>query len=337
MTPSQPLFSRRDSLRFLSMLTLLILIGMTIYQTRQEKRADDAPLATKSDVEFVETAVPGPNDLQALEETQAKDLFQAVTDKSALAAEEMPAYWRLMRWSMTESFDDLWERAHKDRYFTHLAQAPEQHRGELVGLKLSVRRTASFPAPRNSAGAKTVYEAWGVTDESRGNFYCLVFYDKPPELPIHPDVHEEVQFVGYFHKLLTYQDPLDKTRWAPLLIGRLRWRENPARVALQQTRHVWSYWLCGALAVIAVVVVWTNRYLERGRAMLTPPQEVDHSTIEGWLDTAMMGDTSPTDGTSSRWDDAGDNVADSGEMPRPEMPSIFDSHPTSAEGRKGSE
>ena len=335
-TPSPSLFSRRDSFRFVSMLTLLVLIGITIYQTQQEKREDTAPLATKSDTEFVETMVPGPNDLQALEETQARNLFQAVTDKAPLAAEEMPAYWRLMRWSMTQSFDELWERAHKDRYFTHLGEAPEKHRGELVGLKLSVRRTVSFAAPQNSAGAKTVYEAWGVTDESRGNFYCLVFYDKPPELPIHPDVHEEVQFVGYFHKLLTYQDPLDKTRWAPLLIGRIRWRENPARVALQRTRHVWSYWLWGSLAATVVVAVWTNRYLERGRVLLMPPQEVDHSSIERWLETGMIEVAPPTGGPKSQLGDAGVEVAGSNAPSRPGMPSIFDSYPNSEDGTKTS-
>lgn len=269
------------------MVTLLTLIGLTIYQTRQEKRDDTAPLATKSDAAFVETLVAGPNDLQALQATEATEQFQAVSDKTPLTAEEMPSYWRLMRWSMTQTFDELWERAHQDRYLTHLGQTPEKHRGELIALKLSLRRSASFEAPKNSAGVKTVYEAWGVTDESRGNFYCLVFYDKPPEVPIHPDVHEEAQFVGYFHKLLSYQDPLDKTRWAPLLIGRIRWRENPARVALQQSRYVWSYWLWGAVAVTFVVVVWTNRYIERGRALLERSPEVDHASIEKWLETGL--------------------------------------------------
>ncbi len=285
--PVPPLFSRRDLFRLASMVTLLTLIGLTIYQTRQEKRDDTSPLATKSEAAFVETLVAGPNDLQALQATEATEQFQAVSDKTPLTAEEMPSYWRLMRWSMTQTFDELWERAHQDRYLTHLGQTPEKHRGELIALKLSLRRSASFEAPKNSAGVKTVYEAWGVTDESRGNFYCLVFYDKPPEVPIHPDVHEEAQFVGYFHKLLSYQDPLDKTRWAPLLIGRIRWRENPARVALQQSRYVWSYWLWGSVAVTFVVVVWTNRYIERGRALLERSPEVDHASIEKWLETGL--------------------------------------------------
>lgn len=330
-TPSQPLFSRRDSFRFMSMLTLLVLIGMTIYQTRQQMRQDTTSQATKSDAEFVETLLSGPNDLQALEESQANEQFQAVSDKAPLAAEEMPAYWRLMRWSMTQSFDELWERAHKDRYLTHLAETPEKHRGELVGLTLSLRRTTSFTAPQNSAGAKTVYEAWGVTEESRGNFYCLVFYDKPPELPIHPNVHEEARFVGYFHKLLTYQDALDKTRWAPLLIGRLKWRENPARVALEQTRHIWAYWLVGALLLMPVVVIWTNRYLDRGRTLLMPLQEVDHASIERWLETGVAADASPTempelDGLGLRPGDAWSENADADARERTVKSSDVDSN-----------
>ena len=313
------------------MLTLLVLIGTTIYQTRQESRNDTASVATKSDVKFVETLVAGPNDRQAFEETQAKELFQAVTDKAPLAGEEMPSYWRLMRWSMTESFDELWERAHKDRYLTHFAQAPQKHRGELVGLKLSLRRTVSFEAEKNSAGAKTVYEAWGVTNESRGNFYCLVFYDKPPELPIQPDVHEEAEFVGYFLKLLPYQDAMDKTRLAPLLIGRVRWRENPTRVALQQSRDVWSYWLLGSLAVIAVVVVWTNRYLQWGRDPSMVSEEVDHSSIEKWLDTGMVENSSVDDKPRSWLEDAGAETVISDVPPRSDADSFFDLRPKSGE------
>ena len=308
------------------MLTLLALIGVTIYQTRLQERQDTSPVATKSDAEFVETLVGGPNDLQALEESQAEYQFQAVTDKAPLAAEEMPAYWRLMRWSMTQSFDELWERAHKDRYFTQFAEFPQKHRGELVALKLSVRRTVPFPALQNSAGAKAVYEAWGVTNESRANLYCVVFYDKPPELPIHYKIHEEVEFVGYFLKLMTYQDSMDKTRWTPVLIGRLRWRENAAQVALQNSQHGWTYWLCGLVAVIVAVVVWTNRYLERGRALLTPqPTEADHASIERWLENGATGDASPDDGPGPRrydaWIDEMDSVAHSQSVTPPDADS----------------
>jgi hypothetical protein len=287
-----PLFSRRELLRLMSMVTLLILIGMTIQQARLTEQNDNAPVATKSDQAFAETVIPGPNDTQAFEESEAKQQFLAVSDKSPLAAEEMPSYWRLMRWSRTQTFDQMSERAHRDRYFTHLGQAPEEHRGELIELKVSLRRSVSFKAPKNSAGVEVVYEAWGVTDESRGNFYCLVFSDKPPELPIHPDIHEEARFVGYFHKLVSYEDPMEKTRWAPVLIGRLQWRENAARVALQQSRHSWSYWLWGSLIGIGGLVVWTNRYLERGRELFDRSPETDHASIEQWLDNGLGEDHS---------------------------------------------
>src|SRR5439155_15597492 len=102
-------------------------------------------IAHDSEDQFVETQVTGPNDLQPFEQSQAEYLFQAVSDKSPLAAEEMPAYWKLMRWSMTQSFDELWQRARKDRYFTHLAEAPQKHRGELIALKVSLRRFVPHP------------------------------------------------------------------------------------------------------------------------------------------------------------------------------------------------
>ena len=316
------------------MLTLLALIGMTIFQTWQNQLQNTAPLATKSDEEFVETLVVGPNDLQALEESDAEYQFQAVTDKAPLAAEEMPAYWRLMRWSMTQSFDELWERAHKDRYLTHLAEFPQKHRGELVAMKVSVRRTAPFPAPQNSAGAKAVYEAWGVTNESRGSLYCLVFYDKPPELPIHYDVHEEVEFVGYFLKLMSYQDFQDKTRWVPVLIGRLRWRENPTRVALQRAQQQMVYWLCGLVVVIVAVVVWTNRYLDQGRALLPQLDEADHASIERWLENGTTGDASPNDESGPQRYDAWIEEMDSAAQSQPVTPPNADSHPTLGDAPK---
>lgn len=240
----------------------------------------------ESEGKFVETLVTGPNDQQPFEQSQAEYIFQAISDKAPLAAEEMPAYWKLMRWSMTESFDDLWQRARKDLYFTHLAESPEKHRGKLIGMKVSLRRSLAHDEVKNSAGAKQVYEAWGVTNESRTGLYCLVFYDKPPELPISPSIHEEAQFVGYFLKLFAYDDAMDKTRWAPILVGRLRWRENPIRSSLKRQREeqeLWPWVFGGAAIVVGFVGLWTRRYLRAGQ-LQHDEGEVNHAAIEQWLD-----------------------------------------------------
>ncbi len=41
-----------------------------------------------------ETVVPAPTDVDPAEREQAQHLFEAVSDKTVLAPEEMPAYWR---------------------------------------------------------------------------------------------------------------------------------------------------------------------------------------------------------------------------------------------------
>jgi hypothetical protein len=301
------------------MVVMLWVVGMAIYWTRDPGMwkwlADDvqdepaanvmlsqnsAPVEKKND----ETRVTGPNDQQPFEHSQAEYLFQAITDKQPLAREEMPAYWKLMRWSMTESFEDLWERSRKDLYFTHLAEAPQKYRGELIGLKVSLRRALTHEAEENSAGAKQVYEAWGVTNESRSGLYCFVFYDKPPELAIQPSIHEEATFVGYFLKQFSYEDVMGTKRWAPLLIGRLRWRENMTRTALHRQRHDGNHWqwliISGAVVVLGVAWKKTRPSQRQGLDVTAPP---DHAAIESWLDAGAPEGPSRPDGILAEWED----------------------------------
>lgn len=294
---------------------MLVIVGMLMYRTRdpsmwrwlaeddrvaepaaESKEAIPTATAAKGEPEFIETLVTGPDDRQPFEQSESARLFQAVTDKSPLEAEEMPSYWKLMRWSMTQSFDELWKRARKDRYFTHLGQDPEKHRGELIALKISLRRALAHEAGKNSAGVNQVYEAWGVTEESRTGLYCLVYYDQPPQLPLQPSIHEEALFVGYFLKLMSYEDAMGTTRWAPLLIGRLRWRENPARVALSRDRserNGMPFLVVGVLGGLGLLAFWTKRYLSVGTPTESVTKLVDHAAIEQWLDDAEDGADSP--------------------------------------------
>lgn len=294
-------FPRREMSRLVRMVMMLWVVAMLIYWARDpamwrwmaddvQDDADatatphDKPAAAETEIQ--ETLVSGPNDRQPFESSQAEYIFQAVTDKEPLSREEMPAYWKLMRWSMTESFDDLWERSRKDLYFTHLAEAPDKYRGTLVGMKVSLRRALAHETEENSAGAKQVYEAWGVTNESRSGLYCLIFYDKPPELAIKPSIHEEATFVGYFLKLFSYEDAMGTKRWAPLLIGRLHWRENVTRSALRRQREIGDPWgwliVGGGLLVVAIAWIWTRPTRSQNQASATQP---DHAAIEHWLES----------------------------------------------------
>jgi hypothetical protein len=309
------------------MLTLLVILGLVIVQTRNASRsrlaanvADDeanripAVSDANGDVtdgeRFVETLVTGPNDQQPFEHSEAEYQFQAITDKAPLAAEEMPPYWRLMRWSMTESFDDLWERAHKDRYFTHFGQNPEKHRGELIALNLTLVRSVRHPpeTKKNAAGVAQLYEATGITDESRTGLYTVLFYDLPPQLPIRYKIHERVQFVGYFLKLLSYEDALDKHRWTPLLIGRVRLNENAARFAQRQKESEARLlpWLLGGVAVFFVgLAFWTKRYLAASSVTGMESVTTDHQAIEHWLETG--GEEGSAEAEGSGWETESDD------------------------------
>lgn len=340
-------FPRRELFRLLSMLMLLVIVGMLIVRTRNasmwrwaanldEEDAQSAQSASKPEAaegedhsdRFVETLVTGPNDQQPFEQSQAEYQFQAITDKAPNSAEEMPTYWRLMRWSMTESFDDLWARANKDRYFTHLGQTPEKHRGELIAMNISLRR-AMRHAPEskeNSAGVQQVYEAWGVTDESRTGLYCLLFYDLPPQLPVKPSIQERAQFVGYFMKLISYEDALGKTRWAPLLIGRLRMRENSAQFAQRQKEseaRALPWLLGGAVVLFAGLVVWTRRYLAASSVAGMEPVSTDHQAIEHWLETG--GEEISAGQGGSGWEEFTEDET----VPRPQFLPRFEPPPTS--------
>ena len=263
---------------------------------------------------FVETLRTGPNDLQPFEQSQAEYQFQAITDKTPNSAEEMPSYWRLMRWSMTEPFDDLWQRASKDRYFTHLGQTPERHRGELIAMTVNLHRAVAHPPEKreNAADVKQVYEVWGVTDESRTGLYCLLFYDLPPQLPMRHSIHEKVQFVGYFMKLISYEDALGKTRWAPLLIGRLRLKENAAQFAQRQKEseaRTLPWLLSGAAVLFIGLAFWTRRYLSASSVAGLEPVTTDHQAIEHWLETG--GSETSTEPGDSGWGDETDHDSES--------------------------
>ena len=315
--------------RLVRMLALLFVVGMLIYWAQDPAMwrwiADDAPddvaATAKSnegsapaETKDEETLVSGPNDLQPFEHSQAEHLFQAITDKEPIAREEMPAYWKLMRWSMTESFDDQWERSRKDLYFTHLAEAPGKYRGELIGLKVSLRRALAHDAEENSAGAKQVYEAWGVTNESRSGLYCLLFYDKPSELAIKPSIHEEATFVGYFLKQFTYEDAMGVKRWAPLLIGRLHWRENLTRTALRRQRddsYLWP-WIIIAGAVVVLGFAWKSTRPSSSQSLdalgTAPP---DHASIERWLENGAREEPPSSSGIFAEWEGSEETDAES--------------------------
>jgi hypothetical protein len=182
-----------------------------------------------------EIVVPGPNDLDGDEVLDAAEKFELVMDKQELKGREMPAYWTLINWSRSQSTEQLEKRARRDVLMANLYHDAEKHRGKHpIYLRLHIVRALDATRTPNPAGVSRIIEAWGTTDESRGNPYCILLPDPPADLPIGHNISAEMVFSGYFLKLIKHDMVGDKPRAvplfraSPLLIGRGRLLSVPS-------------------------------------------------------------------------------------------------------------
>lgn len=231
-----------------------------------------------------ESVFAGLNDLDEDEAQNFEHEALVLRDKKPLQGYEMPAYWRLVQWSLTQPWADEIKRSMKDVPFTHLFETPKKFRGKLIHLHLHVRRVLEYDAPENELGLEKLYEAWGATDDSKSYLYCVVFAEKPPGLPIGTEVYCDAEFTGYFLKTLAYQG-FEKPLPAPLLIGRIR-VDNPVKPLEERRDPATAWMILWGLVVAAVVGIGVtllkltfgkpmNRRISRDRLMATDRIERD--------------------------------------------------------------
>jgi hypothetical protein len=223
-----------------------------------------------------------PTDLDKAEWEKSQTLFEAVSDKTVLAPEEMPAYWRLMKWANAQPFADLERRAARDVPRVRLLEQPEKYRGRLVRLRLHIMRIVDWDAHENSARVKHVYEAWGWNDQSNALYVC-VCSELPAGMKVGEKAHEEGLFVGYFLKGLAYQ-ALNRNQVAPLLVGRIEpvASAEPAPL-VGKSDWSWLWWTAGILfVVIGFAVAGLRLRRVRGRPV-APPTPTDEAEMEDWF------------------------------------------------------
>jgi hypothetical protein len=237
--------------------------------------------APTADPATADTVAPAATDLDKTEWDKAQNLFQALSDRTVLAPEEMPAYWRCMKWSRAQTFAEMEHRAAPSVAYTRFFEQPDKYRGRLVRLRLHIKRILDWDAHENSAGVKHVYEAWGWTEQSNA-LYLTVFSELPAGMKMGEDLHEEGLFVGYFLKDLGYQ-AFNRNRSAPLLIGRIH-RVAGAAPAPFVARSDWN-WLW-AIAVLFVLVGFSTAWLRFRRTRRAPvavSSPTDEAEIEEWF------------------------------------------------------
>jgi hypothetical protein len=230
-----------------------------------------------------EAIIPGPTDDDPAESKAAQPLFDIQTDRAPLAPTEMPAYWTAMRWARAQSFDEMSKRARENVRYAELWEQAEEYRGDLLKLRLHIRRVLEYDAPENSSGAAKVYEAWGWTDDSKSFPYILVFSELPPGMKVGAEVHEEGVFVGYFLKTMLYT-AYDANRAAPLLVGRMRHIASPT-IARRNATGANDFWTMvvvgGALLIVAGFAF--RYYRGRTRSQAGAQAEPNEASLEDWL------------------------------------------------------
>ena len=290
-------FSSRELYRLTSAIFLLGIVGLLYVQSKKSSSwrtvADDraatdvvAPVVAPG-TPWKELVVPHPGHTDAEEIDALKEELQAVSDMSPLAAEEMPAYWRMVKWASAIPGEELRKQARTDLLFTHLFQAPDKNRGALVNVKLHVRRIAQADAPTNSADVKRVYEAWGPTEESQTYPYCIVFVDPPVGVDLRPSVFYDARFVGFFLKKLPYEDATGTKRTAPLLIGRMVYDEAIALRA-QPDPGLNIKWIIGIVGGLVLALLAIQSWAKVAPAGPRTPL-VDESKVDAFLDDLESG------------------------------------------------
>jgi hypothetical protein len=255
------------------------LVGEPSAQAKEpsQKAAKELPPAT------------GPTDEVLAESEEAKNEYQVLTDGTlGLSPEEMEPYNRLVSWVNNQSFARLRARARSDLLFTHFHDEPDQHRGQLVTMELTVRRIIKTKPNRDGI---PLHEICGYSKESGNRLYWALIVDLPKGMPIGPSVHEKARFAGYFLKLQGYQaadaKPGANPERAPLLIGRLEW--TPAAAPKPQAASDWLWLgvlllLLGAAWCVGILYAhWRRKkYVARPWIPDAAPGEV--ISIEKWLE-----------------------------------------------------
>ncbi len=306
--------------RSASLLLMLGVILLTIWNLRRQ----DAPLPMQQPLPPAQhnlppqTATkpparqPGQPALQShAEEMDAfREEAQLITDRSTtIHPTEMPAYQRLLKWVAHDSLATLQNDA-QSISFHELVHHPSKYRGEVVHVKLGIRRVLDC-TPQGEPGK--LYELWGWPTESTGWLYVVVTPELPPGVEIGETVEATVDVYGYFFKLQGYYPanakPGSRALFAPLIVGRLRFDQRPVVVA-ELPR--WWYLVIGlgvALSIGTTIyrLVAQYRSRKRGKSLLTagsttPSEPLPAESLDSDVDSDLSVDeVRPTPDDAFDW------------------------------------
>ncbi len=333
---SQSFFRGRELVRLMTMLVMLLVVALlmlrraslrrgvgwrrTTWRTKVElTRCRPAAslnrrlwrvTAAKPVVDTKVAAPPsGPTDEDDEERAAAIEEFQAVSDgELAIQPEDMFAYRRVWSWVLNQSLEQMRARSRPAPPLNDLMQEPAVHRGELVRLKLNIRRVLKYDKQDERIGVKTVYELWGWNDNTQGWLYVVVTPELPPGMHVGEEQGVAVTLYGYFFNVLGYEaagaKPQDRPLKAPLFIGRLATRDVPVQKPRSDfdSQFIWI-----ALGVLFVGYLGLRFWLRRPRGLIVPPISPSKGReANDWLEDAEDGGLAGDRSKDSRPNDDND-------------------------------
>ena len=244
----------------------------------------------------------GPTDQDGDEAEYMKEAFQAVTDLTLENSDvEMPAYERLVQWSLNQPFELMNRRAQRNVLYTQLVNGPDEFRGKLIRLNLLVRRAVKWDlkvyedAGQPKKGAKPskiipLYEVWASTPDSGDHLYDILLVDLPKGMPTGDSIEVRVEFVGYFFKVQKYYDGLHRVNRSPVLIGRANWQVPAAPGFQRADRYItWAFSAAMVLIIgLSLAFMLLGRRRRRSRIAVSGSGPAARS-VEEWFDRAEDG------------------------------------------------
>jgi hypothetical protein len=267
--------------RLLFLLGLLVVGAALVFRLLAGQAARDARPAPR--VVEREPLPPPDNSLE----------LSGVVDREPLNPRENPGYLSLLERVRSTPPDQLARDARRDVVFSQLINNPSRYRG----LPIRVEGTLLRVLEQSSTGSKLFprgqfYEGWAVTPDSQGYPWILVFEDPPGGLPVGDDLRAYFTFEGYFFKLMAYVAG-DTTRFAPLLVGRLRSVDAGSSAPLPSDSLPIPWWapILGLLGFYGLVRWFsyarrlTRRESVSRRYFSTVNDQIDPEQLSDWLNS----------------------------------------------------
>jgi hypothetical protein len=219
---------RSTNVRLLISIGMLVILALLILQAAEPRnwiwltgeQAERKPV-------FAEYAVQdGPTDLDEKEWAEAAKNFDLVKDK--LAKDDLlnaVQKNRFLKWVLCQKPADLYRRQPATERLQDLLNRPNDFRGKLVRLRLSIKRCLPLPSPDPSnPNFANLHEMVGFQDKTGLWLYWLFTPSPPKDFPTGEQIDAQtVDVVGYFHTLRLFMDGNEKTSLAPEIVGAAVW------------------------------------------------------------------------------------------------------------------